>query len=102
MNLDDQIPQDATGLRLCKMVGDDLRTSEGVRFTEGRAAVFTVLNRASVSGHVGGEIDSTTNWWADFLNSEGDGVAEIRLDRHSWNALKNQWMKCKMEDHTNG
>ena len=89
--------RETAGLRLCKIVGaDDLRISEEVIFERGRSAVLVALNRASLSGHVGGGIDRTTDFWADQLDANGDSVGEIRLDRHSWNALKNKWMRCKM------
>jgi len=92
----DILPE-TVGLRLCKVVGDDvLRISEDIKFTGGRSAVLTTLNRAHVSGHVGGAIDTSTNFWADQLNEQGDNIGEIRLDRGSWNSLKTKWMKCKM------
>jgi len=93
----DILPE-TVGLRLCKIVGDDdLRMAEGVIFTKGRPAVLTTLNRANISGHVGGGIDKSTDFWADQLNSDGDHIGEIRLDRDSWNILKNHWMRCKMQ-----
>lgn len=92
-----EIPEEAAGLMLCKIVGDDdLRISEAVTFKNGRPAVLTTLSRANLSGHVGGSIDNTARYWADLLNADGDGIGEIRLDRDSWNALKNRWMRCAM------
>ncbi len=97
LDFEDDILPETVGLRLCKIVGDDvLRISEDVMFTKGRPAVMTTLNRASISGHVGGSIDSSTNFWADQLNNDGDGIGEVRLDRNSWNSLKSKWMRCKM------
>lgn len=92
----DILPE-TVGLRLCKVVGDDLRISEDVIFERGRAAVMTTLNRASLSGHVGGGIDHTTGFWADQLDANRDHVGEIRLDRGSWNILKTKWMRCRMQ-----
>lgn len=88
---------DTVGLRLCKIVGtDDLRIYETVIFTSGRVGVLTTLNRASIGGHVGGPIDRDTGFWADQIDQNGDAIGEIRLDRDSWNSLKNYWMRCKM------
>jgi len=79
------------------MVGEDLRLGELVIFTGGRSAVITTLTRAAISGHVGGQPEANTDWWADIMDREGSMVDTIRLDRGSWNALKNRWMRCKME-----
>ncbi len=93
----EDILPNTTGLRLCKVAGnDDLKISEEVQFSGGRGAVVTTLHRAYLAGHVGGGIDETTDFWADQLDSNGDHIGEIRLDRNSWNALKNKWMPCKM------
>lgn len=97
LEFEDDILPETVGLRLCKVVGDDvLRISEDVSFINGRTAVLTTLNRAHISGHVGGGIDKTTNFWADQLDEQGDSIGEIRLDRGSWNSLKSKWMKCKL------
>lgn len=93
---ENDILPETVGLRLCKMVGNDLRLAEPVCFAGGRQAVLTTLSRARVAGHVGGEIDRTTDYWADQMNQDGDHIGEIRLDRGSWNSLKNHWMRCKM------
>lgn len=92
----DEIPQDAAGLRLCKIVGkdDNLVLCEPVVFPKGRAGVDTALRRACISGHVGGPLRKTDDYWADFLNADGDSIGEVRLDRESWNILKNKWMRC--------
>lgn len=89
------VPDWATGLRLCKVVGENLRMSEGVQFLNGNAGVDTVLRRAAISGTVG-PIGETGNYWADFLNADGDWAETIALDRDAWNSLKNHWMRCKM------
>ena len=93
----DILPE-TVGLRLCKVIKDDeLKMAEGVIFERGRPAVMTALNRASICGHVGGGIDKTTDFWADQLDANGDHIGEIRLDRGSWNILKNRWMRCRMQ-----
>lgn len=89
------LPNDAVGLRLARIVGDDLRLCEAVRFVSGRDGVDTVLRRAAVSGHV--EIEGQIeNHFADALNDNGDIVAIISLDSKSYGALKNHWMRCKV------
>ena len=94
---DKDILPETSGLRLCKVVDNDvLKISEDVIFSNGRVAVLTTLNRASISGHVGGTIDRETPFWADQLDENGDHIGEVRLCRKSWNSLKNKWMKCKM------
>src|SRR5690348_3987750 len=93
-----KLPNDACGLRLCKIVGDDLRLCEAVKFTRGRAAVDTVLRRAAISGDV--EIEPSgelLDFFADVLDENGDMVGNVALDRRSFNALKNHWMRCKYE-----
>lgn len=90
------VPDNAIGLRLCKVVKGKLHMSEDVMFTEGRSSVNTVLRRAAVSGKVG-PIGETGDFWADFLE-DGYGWSEtIALDRRAWNSLKNKWMPCRME-----
>ncbi len=93
---ENDVQPETVGLALCKIVGKELRLAEGVLFTNGRAGVLTTLQRANLSGHVGGSIDETTSHWADQLDANGDIVGEIRLDRESWNMLKNRWMRCSM------
>ncbi|NDV50567.1 hypothetical protein [Salipiger sp. PrR003] len=95
---DKDILPETVGLMLCKVVGDDdLRLAEPVMFDGGRPAVLKTLNRAHLAGHVGGSIDKSASYWADQLNSDWDTIGEIRLDRDSWNSLKNHWMRCKMQ-----
>lgn len=89
-------PEGTTGLMLCKVVGDDLILCEPVQFVKGRPAVDTALRRARISGKVG-PVGETGDYWADALNSDGDMVETIALDRHSWNALKNRWMRCRIQ-----
>lgn len=90
------IPLDAVGLRLCKVTNDDLVLCEGVIFDKGRSAVDTVLRRAAVSGLVG-PIGQTGDYWADFLNADGDWTETIALSRQAWNKLKNHWMRCRID-----
>lgn len=91
------IPADAVGLRLCKAKGDDdIVCCEPIRFAQGRSAVNTVLRRAAISGKVG-PIGETGDFWADFLNEDGDWTETVALDREAWNALKNRWMRCRVE-----
>ena len=90
------IPHDAHGLRLCKMRGDRLILCEPVIFCRGRPAVDTVLRRAAISGKVG-PIGETGDFWADFINLDGDWEETIALDRDAWNGLKNRWMRCRVE-----
>lgn len=90
------LPDEAVGLRLCKMVGEDLRLAEPVVFERGRPAVQVVLQRAAISGQVG-PLGETGDFWADVLNADGDWIETVALDRGSWNILKNHWMRCRME-----
>jgi hypothetical protein len=94
--LNAELPDDAVGLRLAKIVNEDLRLCEAIRFTGGRSAVVMTLNRARISGRVeiGGEIK---DHFADVLNLNDDLVETIALDAGSYRALKTRWMRCKME-----
>ncbi|KEP68840.1 hypothetical protein DL1_08725 [Thioclava dalianensis] len=98
LEFESDVPPETTGFMLCKIVGDDdLKIAEAVTFEKGRPAVMTTLNRASISGHVGGGIDGHTRFWADLLDADGDTIGEIRLDSGSWNALRTRWMRCSMQ-----
>jgi len=94
----DLVPQEAVGLRLCKMFGDELRICKPVIFTRGRDAVVTVLNRAQVAGDIG-PVGKTGSFWADFMSDECTWTETVALSREAWNALKNHWMRCKYEAH---
>lgn len=96
--LNDDILQGTVGLRLCKVSSKGvLRIGETVIFKGGRPAVITTLNRAALSGHVGGGIDDDTTYWADQIGENEDSIGEIRLDQGSWSSLKNRWMRCRLE-----
>lgn len=92
------LPPDAAGIRLCKVLrNDELVLCEVVVFEKGRAAVDTVLRRAAISGKVG-PIGGTGDFWADLMNSDGDTIVEtIALDRKAWNSIKRKWARCKIE-----
>jgi len=93
------LPPDATGLRLARLTGkDDLILCEAIRFPGGRAAVDTVLRRAAISGRVeiGGDI---RDHFADILDETGSIIETVALDRRSYSALKNRWMRCRVERH---
>jgi hypothetical protein len=90
-----ELPADAVGLCLYRIVKDELIGCEAIRFDGGRAAVDTVLRRAGIAGRVdiGGEVQ---DHFADVLNDNQDLVETVALDRHSYAALKNKWMRCKV------
>ena len=93
---DQPVPENAIGLRLCKVVGETLIMCEPVIFNNGQPAVDTVLRRASISGQVG-PIGETGDFWADFLIDDiGTWEETVALDRDAWNSLKNHWMRCKI------
>lgn len=93
-----KIPVDAVGLRLCKMRGENLILCEPIVFEHGRVAIDTILRRAKVSGKIG-PIGETGDYWADFINSNGDWEETIALSREAWNGLKNHWMRCRHETY---
>lgn len=88
---------DAVGLRLARINSrEELILCEPVRFVNGRAAVDTVLRRAAISGRVEveGKID---NHFADVLNDKQDITETVSLDAKSYGALKNRWMRCRVD-----
>ena len=90
------LPASSVGLRLARITSkEELILCEPIRFTAGHAAVETTLRRAAISGRVevGGKI---ANHFADVLDGDGDMVETVALDRRSYNALKNRWMRCKV------
>lgn len=94
----DALPLETVGLRLARITSsEELILCEAVRFT-GRAAVDTVLRRANLSGRV--EIEGEIkNHFADVLDTDGDLIATVALDAKSYGALKNHWMRCRVERH---
>lgn len=87
----------AVGLRLARIDRkEQLILCEPVRFMRGTPAVQQVLNRAKISGRVqvNGKIK---NHFADALDENGDIVQTIALDAKSYGALKNKWMRCKVD-----
>lgn len=91
------LPDTATGVRLARIDrAERLILCEAVLFPGGRPAVQTVFNRASISGRV--ELEGkVNNHFADVLDAEGDMVATVALDAKSYAALKNKWMRCKVD-----
>lgn len=91
-----KLPPDAVGLRLYRISGERLIACEAVLFVRGRAAVDIVLLRAAASGRVeiGGEI---ADHFADVLDAEQSMIETVALDAKSYGALKNHWMRCKVE-----
>jgi len=92
----EKLPANTVGLKLHRIVGDDLRSCEGVVFSKGRGAVNTVLRRAAIAGkvEVGGEI---VNHFADVLEPDGSWSETVALDADSYRALKTKWMRCNLE-----
>lgn len=90
------LPEGTVGLRLARLVKDDLRLCEAVMFARKREAVDMVLRRAALSGHVsvGGDI---ADHFADVLDGEQSIVETVALDAKSYSALKNHWMRCKLQ-----
>jgi hypothetical protein len=91
------LPAEATGLRLYRHGREDLIRCEAVYFDQGRDGVDTVLRRAALAGRVevGGHIE---NHFADVLVDRNGSWAEtIALDAASYSALKNLWMRCKVD-----
>jgi hypothetical protein len=94
-----KIPLSSVGLRLARINGkDELFLCEAVMFVNGSSAVDTVLRRAAVSGRmeVNGAIE---NHFADVLDADGNMVETVALDRKSYSALKNHWMRCKVASY---
>jgi hypothetical protein len=93
------IPKNSVGLRLARIdLKERLILCEPVRFASGFNGVETTLRRAAISGlvNVGGKI---IDHFADVLYDNGDIIETVSLDRYSYSALKNHWMRCKV-DHS--
>jgi hypothetical protein len=90
---------EAKGLRLYRIAGDDLIACELVMFQNGRAAVDTVLRRAAISGRV--EIEGEIkDHYADVYTREDCWEQTVALDARSYAALKNRWMRCRLDNPT--
>lgn len=89
------VPDEAMGLRLYKIVKEELVACELVMF-EHPGAVDTTLRRAQISGRVevGGEIK---DHFADIYVDQDSWTHTVALDARSYRALKNRWMRCKIE-----
>lgn len=97
VKLSDVLPKAAVGLCLYRITKrEELIGCEAVRFTKGWTAAETTLRRANLSGRVevGGEI---ANHFADVLDDSGDIIETVALDAKSYSALKNHWMRCKVD-----
>lgn len=96
----EKLPDAACGLKLYKINSRGaLIACESAIFAGGRDAVNTTLRRAGISGRV--EVEPSgdlPDFYADVLTSaDGDWEASVALDRKSYAALKNHWMRCKLE-----
>lgn len=92
-----RLPDTSAVLRLGRITkSGELICCEAMIFDKGRAAVETVLRRAALSGRVEVEGDIGDHL-ADVLDADGDLVATVALDRKSYSAIKNKWMRCKVE-----
>lgn len=90
------LPKEAAGLRLYRIVKDDLIPCELIMFDGGWAAVDTTLRRAQIAGcvEVGGQIE---DHFADVYDKNGNMIETVTLDRGSYRSLKTHWMRCKID-----
>ena len=96
-SIEELLPAEAVGLCLYRITKqEELIACEPVRFVEGRGAVGTTLRRAKLSGRVdvGGDI---AHHFADVLDNNSDIIETVALDAKSYSALKNHWMRCKVD-----
>lgn len=90
------VPGDAHAVRLYRISREKLIACEAVAFPGGPSSIDTVLRRANISGRV--EIEGKiTDHFADLLNEDGSMVATVALDAGSYRALKERWMKTRVE-----
>lgn len=92
-----QLPASSVGLRLARIDSkENLILCEAMRFERGLSAVEITLRRAAISGRVEvqGKIE---NHFVDVLDDDGNMVETVALDRKSYGAIKNKWMRCKVE-----
>lgn len=98
-----RLPAESKVVRLYRIVGGDtLIACEAIEFLEGEPAIDMTFRRAAISGRVeiGGEIK---DHFADVLDAGGDSLLEtVALDAKSYAALKNKWMRCKLDAEING
>lgn len=90
------LPESAVGLRLARIFHERLILCEAMRFDNGRKGVEITLRRAQIAGLVDFEAE-IKNHFADVLDEGGDIVETVALDAGSYSALKNKWMRCKVE-----
>lgn len=97
-NLENLDPK-ACGLRLHRHnPKGELVSCEIVMFDIGFPAINTVLRRAGISGVVKCEpFDGQMDYFADVYIKDGNFTQSILLDRKSYAALKNHWMRCRVE-----
>lgn len=93
------VPDEACGLRLFRFNppgSENAIPCEAVLFPGGAPAVDTVLRRAAISGRV--EIEGNIrDYFADVLDDGQSIVATVALDAKSYGALKNHWMRCRVD-----
>lgn len=92
-----RVPETAKVVRLYKHGRDGaLIACVGIEFAGGAPAIDTALRRAAISGYVevGGQLG---DYFADLLDANGDIVENVALDRASYGALKNRWMRTTID-----
>src|SRR4051812_12378968 len=87
------IPAAARVISLCRVAGDQLKMTEGAEF-DGCEPIELALRRASVSGLVAFNSE-IGDYWADVGTQTGNHLLCVSLDRNSFKALKEQWLKVK-------
>lgn len=93
--LKQRFPKTVVGVVLYRIEGNSLIGCEAVQFTNA-GGVDTVFRRAAISGRVEFE-GKLKDHFADLLDISGDIIGTVALDRKSYGALKNRWMRCKVE-----
>jgi hypothetical protein len=90
------VPETAQAVRLYRLVNDEPVPCEAIAFTGGAGPIDTVLRRCRISGRaeIGGKVE---DHFADLLDERGDIVETVALDRASYTALKNRWMRCRVQ-----
>ncbi len=90
------VPEGAVGLQLFRIDRrDNLIACEPVKLS-GRPEVQRALSLARISGRaeINGDVK---DHFADILNEDQDILDTVALDAKSYGALKNRWMKCKVQ-----